>query len=962
MVIRSGTLVVAIGVGTYESQAYPQLEGTRADLENIRRLFMERGLPSSNLLLIPNEQAIRKNCLSALRVWAGRFRLTDLRLFVFFSGHGVSVEEAGIGTSVLLTHDADPEDPAATGIRVQDLAEAISRSRPVEVYFFIDACEVGKAHPFDRLDFGQLSGIGSTVSFGMFAAPGDRARESLDPKVGGFFTQTVVRALSTAEHMSCSQIAELVAQDLQAIGCPAPESLLRGNARIKPMDGLATSEIAPVSPLAVGDIVLRPEACHSIVEQLTHGTPVWLWGPSGRGKTLLARHIGLVADRTVIVASVPPRTYAQPLTLEQVMDQLASEIAEQSPALFPSGRAPVDGLLGTLSVLTSSRTPTILSIDHLDRLEPPDQQELSMLLLGSGTDELILIGRAPPPARLRCHPIEAPVLSEAEVARFVAQYGSAMNPLPIPSLTVLSGGSPLRLRDFLATQGANLQEWFDRQLSEDEKVALDAVGATGGFINIELFSRVMRLNQIAVRQLIGRGLIQLSDECFVAHDSVADSRNIEQDAERDAHALAYWVHEIQTSNVTPRAARSVVELIGRANEVAAAFEILPEVVEELRLARDLRPIRSLVDTLTRIADEPSLGWARATITLASVFVHSVHHDTAARLLRVLRQASTGMAQNVRDEVDLLEAERLWWHGDFDAAITLLNGITTQSQYREVLLSRGIAQWFLGHWREADQDFTTVIDDPTSDERTLGWSQIMLASSLGLRGLEPERMRTLFRDGIQRLTRVSDDIGVAIGWGNLGEISWKIGRIEDAELQLRKGIAYAREVCGPQILMEMYRSLAEVKLRTHGPWSSELALALSSVENLYDESMGTTAQMQLWNTLATVAIMRGNIDLASEYIDKLIPLTVHNKEYHIFTLANHSSVLLLIGRLGQAVTEMESAIAISRESGNSLALNQIRDNMKRLLAAHADLSQAQVQTAIRLSEEVEDDNSNRSAGD
>ncbi|MFI6168953.1 caspase family protein [Nocardia sp. NPDC051052] len=954
MTMRSGTLVVAIGVGTYESQAFTKLDGTRADLENIRRLFMDRGLPPSNLLLIPNEQAVRRNCLSALRVWAGRFRLTDLRLFVFFSGHGLTIEETGINTSVLLTHDADPEDPAATGIRVQDLAEAISRSRPVEVYFFIDACEVGSVHLFEKLDFGQLSGIGSRVSFGMFAAPGNRARESLDPNAGGFFTQTVVRALSTTEQLSCSQIADLVAQDLQAIGCPTPESLLRGNARIKPMEGLAASEIAPITPLAVGDVVLRPEACRSIIEQLALGIPVWLWGPSGRGKTLLAKHIGLVAERAVIVSSVPPRIYSQSQILEQVMDQLATEIAEQSPALFPSGRAPVDGLLGALSILAASRTPIVLAVDHLDRLDPADLSELATLIVGSGLDELILIGRAPSPPRLRCHLIEAPLLSESDVARFVAQYGPAMNTLPIQSLTMLSGGSPLRLRDFLASQGTDIQEWFDRQLSEDERSALDAVEATGGFVDIDLFSRVMQLNQIAVRQLIGRGLIQISDECFVAHDSVADSRNFTREPERDERALTYWILEIQASNATPRAARSVVQLLGRASEVDIAFGTLPEVIEELRLARDLRPLRSLVDALSRTTERTSPGWARATIALAGVFVHSVHHDDAARLLYILRGAKTSMTETNCDEVDLLESERLWWHGDFNDAISLLNSIDPQRHVPEVLLSRGIASWFLGHWREADRDFGRVIDDPASDERTLGWSQIMLASSLGLRGLELQQVRELFRDGIQRLTRVSDDIGVAIGWGNLGEISWKVGRLEDAELQLRKGIAYAREVCGPQILMEMYRSLVEVKIRTHGPWSSELSSVLTDVENLYDESMGTTAQMQLWNTLASVAVMRGDTELASDYIGRLIPLTSGNSEYHIYTLANNAAVLLLTGRLDQSEIEMSTAAEMSRRSGNDLALSQIRDNMRRLVTVHANLSSEQIRLAIRLSRDDDSD--------
>ena len=913
------TLVLAIGADTYKSAAFDPLPGAKVDTDRIVDLFLSRGLPLGNITALNGPDATRSACLDAIRLWPARVAPAGVRLFLFYSGHGATIDEPGLGpVDVLATFDADSSDATATGLPLADISSAMKRTRPLDAFVFVDACEVGISSQTLGQEAVTLAHVAERTALAMFAAPGRRAHESREPYGGGIFTRSVLDALSVRNPWSSAMIADRVARDLGRAEQPPPHVHLRGTPTVVPMDGL--EKPAHVPALSDADWVTRVDALTDLVESADGPWPVWIFGPHGSGKTTLIKQLVARSGVQCVAVSAPSSRSQADLDVEAVGRFLAGRICEALPDLFPDGRPPLDELAGTLRSIADARPDLSVVLDQMDHLPTLTRHEViaaAVAVLGS---RVVLVSVDPPPHSMTFQPFVMPPLTNDEVTDFIDRYGDADLDASADLLRIETRGNPLRLRSLLSQRHEVTDDWLARTVNEEERRTISFIAASDGFRDSALFCEITELSEEACAGLMSRGLVVRSGDRFVAHDSSLRLARIE--LEMTSAAARYWIAELDRAGSLPFASLRLARLLLDDERLdASALAALPAVARDLFLLRDWGAIEGLAAAV-RASDEKDHGtWPAAALSISGLLAKTARHQQAGELLDAIR-GRAGLSVEEVSALNVLDSERHWWYGDFDAAVRIATAALDSAQRPEALLSRGIAQWFSGSWSEADRDLTECIAASESDARTLGWAYVMLASSYGLRGKEFGQVKEWFYRGTSMLTLVGDDMGSAVGWNNFGEISWKHGDFAAAEVQLARAVRHAEGVGGATLVVEVLRSFIEIALRQHGPWSAEVNQAILEVEGHYDASMGPMVNMQLWNTLATVASLRGEHTRAEELVERLIPVTRGNPEYHIYTLGNAGMIALLARADAEAREEYAEAARLCREHGNPLAARQL----------------------------------------
>jgi hypothetical protein len=144
----AGTHVLIIGLSAYRDRSWPALNGRR-DAQRIQRLFLERGVPASNITMAlptpgskPSLQDIIVNFGEQLPAGAS----ADSRVVVYIAGHGYTAN----GVGYLVPPDApDPHaEPAAfkqAALPVATLLIRISEFHAAHLMLILDSCFSGIA-------------------------------------------------------------------------------------------------------------------------------------------------------------------------------------------------------------------------------------------------------------------------------------------------------------------------------------------------------------------------------------------------------------------------------------------------------------------------------------------------------------------------------------------------------------------------------------------------------------------------------------------------------------------------------------------------------------------------------------------------------------------------------------------------------------------------------------------------
>jgi uncharacterized caspase-like protein/peptidoglycan/xylan/chitin deacetylase (PgdA/CDA1 family) len=149
----------AIVVGIDDYAKWPKLEYASHDAQAIAdTLTGQFGFPSSQVIVLKNQQATRNNILAAFhdRLADDRTGRND-RVFVFFAGHGATRRLAsGRDLGYIIPVDSDPNEFATDAIAMTDIQNIAESMQAKHVMFVMDACYSG---------LGLTRGGGSSSAF-----------------------------------------------------------------------------------------------------------------------------------------------------------------------------------------------------------------------------------------------------------------------------------------------------------------------------------------------------------------------------------------------------------------------------------------------------------------------------------------------------------------------------------------------------------------------------------------------------------------------------------------------------------------------------------------------------------------------------------------------------------------------------------------------------------------------------
>ena len=136
----------AIVIGIDDYAKWPRLEYASHDAQAVAdTLTGQFGFPSSQVIVLKNEQATRNNILAAFhdRLADDRTSRND-RVFVFFAGHGATRKLAsGRDLGYIIPVDSDPNAFATDAIAMSDLQNIAESMKAKHVMFVMDACYSG---------------------------------------------------------------------------------------------------------------------------------------------------------------------------------------------------------------------------------------------------------------------------------------------------------------------------------------------------------------------------------------------------------------------------------------------------------------------------------------------------------------------------------------------------------------------------------------------------------------------------------------------------------------------------------------------------------------------------------------------------------------------------------------------------------------------------------------------------
>lgn len=136
----------AIVIGIDDYAKWPKLEYASHDAQAIAdTLTGQFGFPSSQVIVLKNQQATRNNILAAFHDRLADDRTgRDDRVFVFFAGHGATRRLAsGRDLGYIIPVDSNPDEFATDAIAMTDIQNIAESMQAKHVMFVMDACYSG---------------------------------------------------------------------------------------------------------------------------------------------------------------------------------------------------------------------------------------------------------------------------------------------------------------------------------------------------------------------------------------------------------------------------------------------------------------------------------------------------------------------------------------------------------------------------------------------------------------------------------------------------------------------------------------------------------------------------------------------------------------------------------------------------------------------------------------------------
>jgi formylglycine-generating enzyme required for sulfatase activity len=192
---------LVIGIKDYSDPKIVSLNWADKDAERVASLLPQLGFPPSNIRLLRNREATKQRIEETLYTDFRTMGLDD-RLFIFFSGHGATLEvKSGEPEGFLLPADARLDGKGQvlphTAISMNEPRAIGSRVRAKHVLFALDACFSGFAlgkNPAPTAVPGALAAIIREPSVQVITA-GRRGEQALERSGSGLFTARLLEGL-----------------------------------------------------------------------------------------------------------------------------------------------------------------------------------------------------------------------------------------------------------------------------------------------------------------------------------------------------------------------------------------------------------------------------------------------------------------------------------------------------------------------------------------------------------------------------------------------------------------------------------------------------------------------------------------------------------------------------------------------------------------------------------------------
>jgi hypothetical protein len=198
--LYTNSWAVIIGIDRYQKPGL-RLRYAVNDARSIRELVLRLGFPAENITLLLDEQATKQRIQEVLGDELRTHTSLDDRVFVFFAGHGVTLDLPGGGQmGYLLAVESDPDRPHTTAIAMSEVRDVANLVPAKHMFFAIDACYSGLASqrsavamsPADQSDpyvlvRGRLREI---------LTAGERDQPVVEESGHGLFTRRLIEGLS----------------------------------------------------------------------------------------------------------------------------------------------------------------------------------------------------------------------------------------------------------------------------------------------------------------------------------------------------------------------------------------------------------------------------------------------------------------------------------------------------------------------------------------------------------------------------------------------------------------------------------------------------------------------------------------------------------------------------------------------------------------------------------------------
>lgn len=923
------TIAIIIGISEYEDRYFDPIIGAKSDASRFASSLISWGIPQENIYTLFNNEATKDNIVKTFYDILPYFD-SDAKLIFYFAGHGIreKYQQKETAESFLICNDTKMLDIEGSGFRLVELMQLLHILKPTQAFLFIDACSLRLNQIDNPLNDKEI--FSTTNSKGLFCLFSSGVHPSFEnihiPY--GYFSNALLKALGTLrqkEEANCYDLVKFIGKELKELKLHPPEVYHIGLETIWPLNKIADEKIERKTKISNG-LVHRLEALGQLQDHLVsiESPLIWMWGEGGMGKTVIAEQL-YKSNGSAIYITIPNGLSG----IESIELSLVEQIRTQKGELF-FNRPPENSIVQVLSLIVSKQPDTLLIIDHLDHLSHKELEKICGYI-DSLFLSVILISRYPCPLHF-FNKRESSILEWLTISLNIDEVekvlsDSSLDPSYAPVLLNASKGNVLKLKQLLA-------KLLGQEIAVEGSVAseyirsMQAIAATGGFIDELLFCHTFLLNFKTLSTLESLGLIRYTPSGCYPHDALIEM--VEQNEwPIDIHqASVYWKRQIKKTPYNKSACKSLTLLASELNSCTHLKGALKQCLETLN---EREYVRYLIDLISIFLKE---GWEDLLLQASDYLIDHEEYQMAGEVLSPLLLSKK---LNIRYHAYKNDARRLVWLGQFGLSIASNIEILKKCRSPNILVplknNIGIAHFFSGDLDKALLLFNEVIDSKgKKDEREVGVAKLMIGLIMTYRGENVNKAKELLEGSLKIFETTKYYLWNIVSLNSLGDLFYRLEQWHQALYYLNKAIEIAEVLQNKTFLLFTLKNIARVHLRLFKKDSQELSMTVESLEMCLKTVLETGHNwVTAWalNVLGTIYAIRNEPDKLQKVVDEVVPLTKDYKECHIFTLSNLGHLYTLKNQKEASKKCYEEAFQLTSLLKNVFAFQEISKDMSSL---------------------------------